>query len=169
MMTRRRFFSRFTACAALLVLLAASSYAGAGARQTETVLVPVMIETIPDQTVSAETLDETGERLEMERQQALLQLQSVLDDPRTDQQTASRALQEKTDMALRMETEAALEQMLAQMGFGGAVVVAGEGTISISAPWQMAENEQNRLQMIDAACSQTGLSPENVKIILAKK
>ena len=169
METGRYRMERFAACAALLMLLAVSSYAGTAARQTESALVPVMVEVVSESALSAASLVETREKLITQRKQAILQMESVLDDPRTDRETAAQALREKTEMAARLETEAALELLLTQMGFEDAAVVAGKGIISIVAPWQAAENEQNRLRIIDAACGHTGIAPENVKIILAKK
>ena len=169
METRRYRMERFAACAVLLMLLAASSYAGTAAMRTESALVPVMVEVVSERALSAVSLVETKEKLITQRRQAIVQLESVLEDPRTDRETAAQALREKTEMAARMEMEAALELLLMQMGFEEAAVIAGKGTISIVAPWQAAENEQNRLQIIDAACGHTGIAPENVKIILAKK
>lgn len=160
---------RYVCCAALLVLLAASSYAGAGGDQIQAVSVPVTIQTVSSQAMAAASLADAIERLQKEREAALLQLQSILDDPRTDEKTAQDALAEKKKMALRMETEAAVEKLLLEMGFGETAAVTGEGMMSIVVPWQIAENEQSRLKIIDAACSHTGLAPECVKIILAKK
>lgn len=160
---------RYVCCAALLVLLAVSSYVGAGGEQIQAVSVPVTIQTVSSQAMAAASQAETIARLEKEREEALLLIQSILDDPRTDEKTAADALGEKKRMALRMETEAAVEKLLLEMGFGETAVVLGEGMMSIVVPWQIAENEQSRLRIMDAACSHAGLAPERVKIILAKK
>ena len=73
----------------------------------------------------------------------------------------------KTEM--EPEKEAALSALLEQMGFGETAVVVGAEAVSVIAPWQAAENERSRMQIIDAAASQTGFSAERIKIILAKK
>ena len=158
---------RFAGCAALLALLAVSSYAG-GEHSTAPA-VPVMVEFVSDEMLASLTMKQTSERLAMKREEALLLLQSVIDDPGADEASRSRALQEKTEIAARMETEAAICALLAHMGFEQTAVVMGESTLSIVAPWQAAENEQNRVRMIDAAAGQSGLPADAVKIILAKK
>ena len=158
---------RFAGCAALMALLVASSSAG---RQMDTVPdVPVMVEIMPEQALAAQTIAQTRERLKAQRDEALALLQSVLDNPHAGEAQKKDALAKKTQIASHMEQEAAVEALLAHMGFGDTAVVAGEGTLHIIAPWQAAENEQNRVSMIDAAVSQCALSPEAVKIILAKK
>lgn len=158
---------RFAGCAALLALLVVSSSAG---RETHSIpSVPVMVETMPQQALAVRTIGQTRERLKAQRDEALTLLQSVLDDPHAGDAQKSQALAQKMKIALRIETEAAVEALLDAMGFGDMAVIAGEAALHIIAPWQTAENEQNRVRMIDAAVSQSGLSPEAVKIILAKK
>ncbi|MBE5800587.1 MAG: SpoIIIAH-like family protein [Clostridiales bacterium] len=165
--TERRL--RLAGCAALLAILAASSYAGAGQRQTQAVSVPVMVEMISHEAIAAASAEETGARFAAQRDDALALLQNVLDDPKADEDTVKKALEEKIRIAQRMETEASVSALLAQMGFENTTVAMGEGALSIVAPWQIAENEQNRMRMIDAAASRSGLSAECIKIILAKK
>ena len=158
---------RFVGCAALLALLVVSS--SAGREQSSIPNVPVMVEIVPEQAMNAQTIGQTRERLAEQRDEALALLQGVLDDPHAGDAQKSEALAEKTRIASRMETQASVEALLAQMGFGDTAVIAGEGGLHIIAPWQAAENELNRVRMIDAAVSQSGLAPEAVKIILAKK
>ena len=158
---------RFAGCAALLALLVVSSSAGRGKNSMPS--VPVMVEIMPQQALAARTIGQTRERLKVQRDEALALLQRVLDDPHAGDEQKSQALAQTVQIASRMEMEASVEALLEQMGFGDMAVVAGEGALHIIAPWQAAENEQNRVRMIDAAVSQSGLSPEAVKIILAKK
>lgn len=158
---------RFAGCAGLLILLAVSSYVG-GIR-VEAPAVPVLIETISGEMAASMTMAQTSERLERQREEALFLLESILNDPSCDESSRRQAMQEKAKIASRMETEASLEALLAHMGFEETAVVMGEGALHIIAPWQVAENEHNRVQMIDAALSQSALSPDAVKIILAKK
>lgn len=160
---------RMAGCAALLVLLAASGYAGAVPKPAQVASVPVMVKMVSQEALSAVSLEQTRAELNQHREAALAQLQLVLDDPRTDDETAENALREKAEIAAKMETEASVCALLAHMGFADTAVVAGEGILSIIAPWQAAGNEQNRIRMIDAAAGQCGLLPQNVKIIPAKK
>jgi len=158
---------RYAGCAVLLGVLALSGYAGG--KPDHTPLVPVMIETVSDQVIAASSMEKTNENLANKRREALLLLQSVIDDPQADEASRKQAFEEKSRIASRMETEASLEALLEHMGFGQTAVIMGENTLSIVAPWQAAENEHSRVQMIDAAVDQSGLSAEAVKIILAKK
>ncbi|MBQ7885693.1 MAG: SpoIIIAH-like family protein [Clostridia bacterium] len=159
--------ARFGGCAALLALLAVSSY-GAGGR-IEAPAVPVLIETVSSETLSGTTMEQTRTQLAVKREEALSLLESVLDDPSAGETERNQALAEKTQIARRMETEASIEALLAHMGFADAAVIMGEGTLSIVVPWQAAENEQSRVRLIDAAIGQSGLTADAVKIILAKK
>lgn len=160
---------RTAGCAALVALLAVCSYLGARQPQAQTVSVPVAVETISENALSAASLEETQDRLLRERENALALLQSVIDDPGAGAEAREEALREKTALAGRMAAEAEMTAILAQMGFGDAAVVMGEQSLSVIVPWQAAENEQSRVRIIDAAASHTGLSPECVKIILSKK
>lgn len=160
---------RTAGCAALVALLAACSYLGARQPQVSAVSVPVAVETISESALGAASLEQTQQKLRQERENALALLQSVIDDPLAQAGTRDAALDEKTALAKRMETEAATAALLAHMGFGDAAVVLGEESVTVIVPWQAAENEQNRVKIIDAAATQTGLAPECVKIILSKK
>ena len=158
---------RYAGCVVLLAVLAISSYAGGGDPQVP--LVPVMIETVPDQVLAVSTMEKTSERLKQKRQEALLLLQSVIDDPQADEASKGHALEEKTRIAARMEKEASLEALLSHMGFAQCAVITGEGVLNVVVPWQEAENEYSRVQIIDAAVSQSGFSAEAIRIILSKK
>ncbi|MGN0773178.1 MAG: SpoIIIAH-like family protein [Candidatus Ventricola sp.] len=160
---------RTAGCAALVALLAACSYWGAKQPPASAVSVPVAVETISESALGASSLEETQDRLRQEREQALALVQSVIDDPSAGAGARDEALKEKTALAKRMEQEAALTALLAHMGFGDAAVVLGEDSAAVIIPWQAAENERSRVQIIDAAATQTGLAPECVKIILSKK
>lgn len=160
---------RALGCTALLALLAVCGYMGAQPPQTAMVSVPVAVETISESALSAGTLEQTREKLKNERENALLLWQSVLDDPSAGDAERKDALAQKTELAQRMEKEAAACAVLEQMGFGEAAVVISAQTATVIVPWQAAENEQNRVKIIDAAASHTGLPPESVKIILSKK
>ena len=156
-------------CAALVALLAACSYLGARQPQAAMVSVPVAVEMISESALGAASLEETQDRLRQERERALELVQSVIDDPKADKAARDAALEEKTALARRMAAEAEMEALLAHMGFGDAAVVLGEDSAAVIIPWQAAENERSRMQIIDAAATHAGLAPECVKIILSKK
>ena len=158
---------RLAGCAALLALLVASS--SAAAKPVQMAGVPVSAYTVSTQELAGVSMEEINNKLDDQRGQALAVLQSVIDDPKAKGEQISAALDKKTQIAARMETEAAICALLDHMGFGQTAVVMGEESLSIVAPWQTAENEQNRVRMIDAAASQSGLPAGAVKIILAKK
>ena len=160
---------RAAGCAVLVALLAVCSYMGARQGQTTGVSVPVAVKTVSGEVLAAASLEETQAKLMRERKEALALLESVLGDERAGAEAREEALKEKTALAGRMAAEAEVTAILAQMGFADAAVVLGEGSLSVILPWQAAENEQNRLRIIDAAATHTGLSPECVKIILSKK
>ena len=157
---------RFAGCALLLALLVASS--SAAVKPVQVAGVPVSAYTVSNQERLAATIEETTKKLETQREQGLTLLQSVLEDPRAQQEQIAEAHEKKIQIAQRIETEAAISAQLAHMGFE-AVVVMGDGSLNIIAPWQIAENEQNRVRMIDAAVSLSGFPADAVKIILAKK
>lgn len=160
---------RTAGCAALIALLAACSYLGARQPQVSAVSVPVAVEVISESALGAAPIEETQQKLRQERENALALLQSVIDDPNAGADVRNEALKEKTALAKRMEAEAETAALLSHMGFGETAVVLGEGSVTVIVPWQAAENEQSRVRIIDAAATQTGLAPECVKIILAKK
>ena len=157
---------RFAGCAALMCLLVISSYAAAKPQQVPS--VPVTAQVISKESLYAASMAQTQAGLMQKREQALALLQGVIDDPRAQKADVSAALEKKTQIAGYMETEAAVGALLAHMGLGETAVVMGDGVMHIIAPWQAAENEQSRVRMIDAAVSQSGLSAQAVKIILAK-
>ncbi len=160
---------RWLSCSALLALLGACGYAGAKTTPVQTVSVPVIAQMIPQEATSLEAMAQAGMMLDMARETALARLQEVIDHPDSAQDTVRYALEEKARITSCAQKEAALGALLAQMGFGHVTAVIGEESVSVIAPWQTAENEQSRMQIIDAAAAQTGFSAEQVKIILAKK
>ena len=139
---------RLTGCAALVALLAVCGYRGAGRTAPAAVSVPVAVERVSESVLSAASMEDTQERLAQERTGALALLQSVLEDPAADEKAKVEALSQKTAIAHRMETEAALCAVLSHMGFDGAAAVLGEGTATVIVPWQAAQNEQNRVKII---------------------
>lgn len=159
--------ARAACCAALLALLAASGYAGV--KEAPSVSVAVTRGMISEEALTAASMEDTKKTLQSRRQEALNLLDEVIGDPKTDDQTAEDALHEKIQIARRIDMEAGTEAALRQMGMGETIVVLSEETAALIVPWQAAENEQNRLRMIDTAAALTGLEAGRIKIILAKK
>lgn len=160
---------RTVSAALLLALLGLCGYVGARGRTAQTASVPVARGTIDMQGVYASSMEQTRKRLEGERTQELTLLQEVLADPAADESLKKQALLQKTQIVQRMEWEAQTTAALSYMGYEGVAVVCGAQAVTVIAPYELAGGEQDRVRMIDAAASQTGLSPESVKIILAKK
>ena len=157
-------------CAALLILLTVCAYSGASHPEIQAVSVPVTVQALPQEALSAQLLEETAATLAQKREKILAQLQQIAENPDADRETINKALRQKADLMGRMETETSVCALLGGMGFAdNAVMLSEEGVLSVILPWQIAENEKNRLRIIDAAASYAGVSPDAVKIILAKK
>ena len=153
----------------LLALLGLCGYAGAREQTVQTSGVAVTRQTLGSVAVSQTSMEATRERLSREREQELSLLQSVLDDPAADETLRRQALEQRTQIALRMELEAQVQAALSYMGFDSVAVVCGAQAITLIAPFDVAAEQADRVRLIDAAAGQTGTSPEAVKIILAKK
>lgn len=156
---------RMPVCMLLAVLLAACSYLGARPPETKRASVPVMSLHAGEEDASAETAD----ALMLKREESIRMLQSVIEDETAKDEVREEAQRAQVTLALRADREAETEALLAGMGIEGATVVLSEASASVIVPWQAAANERDRLRIIDAAASQSGLSPECVKIILSKK
>ena len=161
---------RRMACIGLLLLVVICSYAGSAQPAVQAVSVPVTLQAVPETALTAQPISQVVERLADEREKVLSKLQDIAAQPGADEKTIEKIMGEKAEFIRRMETEAEICALLQGMGFADTAVVIGEtGAVSIIAPWQIAENEQNRLRMIDAAAYHAGVAPDSVKIILSKK
>lgn len=154
--------------ALLLMLLAASGYAGAVRAPVQTVSVPVSCQSLSAWEISEETMQEIQMRLEHERRQEIALLDSVIAGRDASDELAAQALSQKTALAARMETEAQTEAVLAYMGYAQVQAVCGAGRMTLIAPWQYASDDADRVKMIAAAAEQAQISAECVKIILPK-
>lgn len=161
-------FVRPAGAASLLMMLAICSFAGTS-EPAKTVSVPMERVVLSGEQMSACSMENTRQRLRSERERELALLDSVADHPAAEQETRRNALEQKTSIALRMEQEAAIEAALSYMGFGDTAVICGAQEVTVFAPVSEAGEEKNRIRMIDAAVSHGGVSPDDVRIILAKK
>ena len=165
----RKMGTRRLGTALLLVLLAASGYTAAGEAHVQAVAVPVIRNTLTAQEISAVQAADVRVRLREARENEIALLDGVLADPDAGGEIRRSALEQKTALAHRMEQEACIEAALSWMGVQGGTAVCGAETVTVFVPAEMALNESGRVRIIDAAASQTGISPGDVKIILAKK
>ncbi|MBQ4609192.1 MAG: SpoIIIAH-like family protein [Clostridia bacterium] len=160
---------RMASCAALLLLLAVCGYAGASREETRRVSVPVVYETMTAQEISLRSMEETRLRLREEREREVQLLQRVIDDPAAGEETAEQARKQMLQLTERMDSEARTQAALEYMGYTQVAVVCGAQSVSVIAPVWTAQEEQDRIRIIDAAAAQTRLPAEAVKIILSKK
>lgn len=157
------------ACMALIALLAASGYAGA--KQSEpvrAVSVPIVFDVLEESAVVSRSAEDAGIRLEEERKRSLALLEEVIGHARASGEAVQRALEQKTRIAAGMECEARLVKALEMLGIHDAKAVSGENVMSVFVCANAAHDDKTRMQIVDAAVGVTGLSAENIKIILAK-
>lgn len=169
---QNRLSSRIRAmgCVLLLALLAVCGWMGASRDSgVQTVSVPVTRNVLEAEEIAQATNEEIKARLETERKQELDMLEGVLTDGRADDATVRSALLQKSEIAARMENEAQTEALLAGMGYGDALCVSGAQMLTLILPEQSLESQEDRVRVIDAVSAQSGVSAENVKIILIKK
>lgn len=154
----------------LLLLLAVCGYAGASRTQSaQAVSVPVTQRTITGGELAAATAQQVREKLVADREAEIALLDSVIADASASMQTRDSALAQKAQIAGRMENEAQIEAALYAMGCAGTSAVCGAQTVTVITPEQNVGGEAEKTRLIGAVCAQTGLSAENVKIILIKK
>lgn len=154
--------------AALLLLLGFSGFIGAKREETRFAAAPVIVKTMSANPYERESDLASREKLRLQREQEIRLLTSVAEDPDVPKETVRYALEQKMEIASRMEQEAQAEAALAYMGFEGVSVLCGAQAISVFAPYAHIRDERSRVQILDCVCTQTGASAQNVKIILAK-
>ena len=166
---RSMLIARPFACTALLALLAISGYMGAMEPQVQAVTVPIVHTALNDHQEEKTDIGKIRTRLDQKREEELVLLDSVIAHADTSARTRSDALEQKTALALAMDAEAKTEAALSCIGIDQSVVICSGGSISVFVPPDAAADEKARTLIIDAAASQSGLEPGEVKIILAKK
>ena len=149
----------------LLALLAACASAGASRTGVRAVSLPVQRTVIGGQDASAQS---AAQRLAQDRAQELALLADVLSSAGVDEATRQNALAQQTQIAERMELEAQARACLVQMGFEGAEAVSGAQIMTVLLPSGSVGGETDAARIVDAVSSQTGVAPENVKLILTR-
>lgn len=151
-----------------LGILALCGYAGSREQNRPAVGVPVTYTAMAQANVQTESMQSVRARLKSEREQEISLLDSVIEHPDTSSTTRENALAQKAQIASRMEMEAQIEAVLLQMGIDGEAV-GGETGVTIVADASDLDDEQAKMRVIHAACAQTGLEADKLKIILVKK
>ena len=116
-----------------------------------------------------EEIERQREELEKQRMQEIELLSSVIADSDAAQEAKESALNQKTQIAARMEREAQIHAIMEAMGVKGALAVSGAQGITLLLPTETAQDETLRNRLIYAAASQTGVEEKDIQIILIKK
>lgn len=153
---------------ALLSLLAVCSFSAGRKDLPKSVTVPVMVEMTGSEIRSAQSVEQIREKLRTRREGEIRLLTSVAENPASGEEIIQNALKQKMEIALRMEEEARVEAALSYMGFDALAAVCGAESMTVFAPYAYVSSEADSVRILDCICTQTGFSPENVKIILAK-
>ena len=161
-------YSRKMGGVLLLALLAACGYAGASRTGVRAVSLPVQRMVLEGAQAREETAQSAAERLAQDRAEELALLAGVLSSESVDEATRQSALAQQVQIAERMEAEAQARACLAQMGYEGAEAVSGAQIMTVLLPAASVGGETDAARVIDAVSSQTGVAPENVKLILTR-
>lgn len=156
-------------CAGLLALLAVCGYMGASPQAVQTVAAPIAQRTVLEADVSTMTFEEAKAEYASQRERELALLDSVIDNSGASAENIQNALEQKTQIAQRMEQEAQIRAALTHMGYTETAAICGAQTVTLITPEKKAQSEADSARMIDAAASVSGISASDIKIILVKK
>ncbi len=101
------------------------------------------------------------------RDEAIALLEETLSKVDSNSSAKQKASDEITDIAKRIEQEAAIETLIKAKGFETALVVIGDDSVSVIVKADELLQSQI-LQIQDAVTSQTKISLENIKIVNKK-
>jgi len=160
---------RAAECAVLLLILAASSVVGTHDAQENAALVPTVQMTMTEQEIIGMTMAGISNKLQMQREKELSLLDEVIRQFSSAGKSADDALMQKQDIIRRMEHEAQAKACLENMGFEQTAVLCGTQNVTVFMPFEYSSDEKNRIAILDALSSLTGIGAESIKIILAKK
>lgn len=98
------------------------------------------------------------------RSVTISQLNAIIDDRNTDEQTRREAQQALMESMERSEQETAIEGLTVALGFDGSVAsVGGDScTVIVQAP---SLTRQQAAQILDVACRETGMLSGSIKVI----
>lgn len=159
-------YSRKMGGVLLLALLAACGYAGASRGDVRAVSLPVQRTVMEGAQAQDAGAQSAAERLRQDRAEELALLSGVLSSQSVDEATRQSALAQQVQITQRMEAEAQARACLVQMGFEGAEAVSGAQIMTVLLPAASVGGETDAARIVDAVSSQTGVAPENVKLIL---
>ena len=100
------------------------------------------------------------------RDEAVELLEDILEDSQADSEVKEAAIKEASVIAQNILKETNIESLVEAKGFAGCVACINADSCSVVVTGDM-ENEQNALIVRDIAVSETGLSPEQIRIISA--
>lgn len=150
----------------LLALLAACGAARASRTDARAVSLPVQRTVIEGG--QSESAQSAAQRLAQDRAQELALLADVLSAAGVDEATRQSALAQQVQITQRMEMEAQTRACLVQMGYEGAQAVSGAQIMTVLLPAGSVGGETDAARIVDAVSSQTGVAPENVKLIMTR-
>jgi stage III sporulation protein AH len=94
-------------------------------------------------------------------------LDSIINDTKTDADTKKTAQKQKADIALSMEKELSIENLMKAKGFEKVAVVYSSGAVNIIVG-KSELTDAEVAQILDIAKTETGEKAENIKIIPVK-
>ena len=164
----------------LLALLVASGYANyrmseANTRTASTLPVVRIVSDAPSATPSStpsgtaeQTFADIAAQRDAQRAQELAMLEDIIADPASDASILTQAQAQKLSLIERTERENTLETLLrSACGFAQSIVYATGSSVTVIV--ESAELTDAQLtQMLDLTVGETGLAPENIKILPRK-
>ena len=101
------------------------------------------------------------------RTAALELLQDTLADVKSDSAAKEKAVEKAADIALRMDKETSIENLLKAKGFADVVVMIGDSDVNVVVKGDELISSQT-MQIQDAVLSQSKVDLNNIKIVAVK-
>ena len=98
------------------------------------------------------------------RSVTVAQLNAIIDDESTDDQTRREAQQALMDSMARSEQETAIEGLTAALGFESCVASVGSDSCTVVVKASSLTRQQ-AAQILDVACRETGMLSGSIKVI----
>ena len=161
--------SRAWICAFYLGLLAACGYLGGLETPVQTVNAAVVRSDLNWSQEDGIADENTAEQLNAERKKEMDMLRAIAESDMANESTRAEALAQLEEIIERMECELQANTCLAEMGFEGVQAICGAQMMTLLMPWEKMEQDAQRVRVIEAVSSLTGLCAEDIKIIITKK
>ena len=114
---------------------------------------------------SGDYIADYRENRESVRNTELAQLDSIIDNEKSDMEEVKDAQQQKIELVQIMESELKIEGLLASSGFSDAIVVIKTGSVNVVVGQESITAEQ-AAQILEIVREQTGEPAQNIKILL---